>query len=557
MYKLLLSWRYLRTRYIALASIISVTLGVATLIIVNAVMAGFTEEANKRLNGILSDIIFESHSLNGFADPEWHKKRIRSVIGDDLQGLTATVHVPAMLSIPVANNQYLTRQVTLIGVDRETFAQVGDFSQYLLHPANRRALSFELRESGYGPNRSDFPESGWKYRRAKIRYQRAYEEQLLFERQRLERTQGAPSSSVRNADMDRTERPIGPGTPPPESGSAGTVSADSIPVDALAAHALAPDPYESAAPADLRESNPAVGHTHDPLHETSTGIVLGIAVCSQRMKDNDGKVKDFFFCRPGDDVKITIPTAGSPPKAISEVLTVVDFYESKMSEYDASLAFMPLDELQNLRGMIDPATNTRYVTSIQIKLKAGADLNGVRDALREHFPLDRYPYKIQTWRDMQGPLLAAVQLETTILNILLFLIIAVAGFGILATFYMIVVEKTRDVGILKSLGAPSAGVMSIFLSYGCSLGLVGSGVGLGIGLLFVRYINQIAAGLERLTGRPIFDPTVYYFREIPTIVEVHTMVGVVVGATLIAVLASILPARRAARLHPVEALRYE
>ncbi len=80
-------------------------------------------------------------------------------------------------------------------------------------------------------------------------------------------------------------------------------------------------------------------------------------------------------------------------------------------------------------------------------------------------------------------LLAAVQLETTILNILLFLIIAVAGFGILATFYMIVVEKTRDVGILKALGAPSRGVMSIFLGYGFSLGLVGSGVGLGLGLV--------------------------------------------------------------------------
>ena len=97
---------------------------------------------------------------------------------------------------------------------------------------------------------------------------------------------------------------------------------------------------------------------------------------------------------------------------------------------------------------------------------------------------------------MQGPLLAAVQLETTILNILLFLIIAVAGFGILAMFYMIVVEKTRDIGILKALGAPSHGVMSIFLGYGFSLGLVGSGVGLVIGLLFVRYINEIAAGLE-------------------------------------------------------------
>ena len=100
--------------------------------------------------------------------------------------------------------------------------------------------------------------------------------------------------------------------------------------------------------------------------------------------------------------------------------------------------------------MIDPASGVKSVTTIQLKLKEGADLNAVRDALRRRFPADIYAYNIQTWRDMQGPLLAAVRLETTILNILLFLIIAVAGFGILATFFMIVVEKTRDTGTLKA-----------------------------------------------------------------------------------------------------------
>ena len=97
---------------------------------------------------------------------------------------------------------------------------------------------------------------------------------------------------------------------------------------------------------------------------------------------------------------------------------------------------------------------------------------------------------MQTWRDKQGPLLAAVQMETAILNVLLFMIIAVAGFGILAIFYMIVVEKTRDIGILKSLGASGGGIMGIFLAYGVSLGIVGSGAGLVLGLLFVAYINR-------------------------------------------------------------------
>jgi lipoprotein-releasing system permease protein len=148
-------------------------------------------------------------------------------------------------------------------------------------------------------------------------------------------------------------------------------------------------------------------------------------------------------------------------------------------------------------------------------------------------------------------------METTLLNILLFLIIAVAGFGILATFFMIVVEKTKDIGILKALGAPSRGVMSIFLGYGFSLGVVGSGVGMVGGLLFVIYINQIAWLIEVVTGREVFDPTIYYFQEIPTVIDPLTIAWVMAGSVLIAVGASVLPALRAARLHPVEALRYE
>lgn len=149
-----------------------------------------------------------------------------------------------------------------------------------------------------------------------------------------------------------------------------------------------------------------------------------------------------------------------------------------------------------------------------------------------------------------------VRLQTTLLNTLLFLIIAVAGFGILATFFMIVVEKTRDIGTLKALGASNGGVMSIFLSYGLLLGITGSGVGLVGGLVFVRYINQIAGLLERLTGQVVFDPTVYYFKDIPTTVHPFTLAWVMGGAVMIAVMASVLPAMRAARMNPVQALRF-
>ena len=313
-----------------------------------------------------------------------------------------------------------------------------------------------------------------------------------------------------------------------------------------------PDPFQRPAPSDPFKRQPAEqARTFDPAKEQNTGVVVGMAMSNYRKADGE----EHFRVLPGEDVQLTFPTAGAPPKAVSDKFTIVDFYESKMFEYDNSFVFLPIKEVQRLRGMIDPSTGVGYVNAIEIKLRPGADGDAVRDKLRAAFTPGLY--HVETWRDKQGALLAAVQMETTILNVLLFLIIAVAGFGILAIFYMIVVEKTRDIGILKSLGASGRGVMGIFLTYGLLLGLVGSGVGLGLGLLFVYYINPIADGLGWIMGRRLFNPEIYYLYRIPTIVYPETVAWIVAGALGIAMLASVLPALRAARLHPVEALRYE
>jgi len=289
----------------------------------------------------------------------------------------------------------------------------------------------------------------------------------------------------------------------------------------------------------------------DPATEQFTGVVPGIGLASFR----DSKAVDRFLVLPGDDVKITFPTAGTPPKAVSDTFTVVDFYESKMSEYDSNFVFVPIAALQRMRGMIDPQSGLSSVNSIQIKLAAGADLDQVRDRLRKAFPADLYA--VATWRDKQGPLLAAVDMEMAVLNILLFMIIAVAGFGILAIFFMIVVEKTRDIGILKSLGAQASGIAGIFLGYGLFLGIVGAGAGLALGLAIALNINTIRLGVEWCTGQRVFDPSIYYFFKIPTIIDPTTITWIVAGAIGIAVASSVLPALRAARLQPVEALRHE
>ena len=551
MYKLLLCWRYLRTRWIALASIISVTLGVATMIVVNSVMAGFSYEMQTRIHGILSDLVFESHSLSGFQDPQWHMDEIRRAAGDDIVGMTPTVAVPAMLNFQV-RGQWVTRQIMFIGIDEATHARVSDFGRYLQHPGNRTQLSFDLREGGYDtvdsqseattPTRPALEGAGWPHRRMRVERERVWREKLEADRRASEAADptAASGSGGPTRSIDRQVDAVLAATTGDE---ASAVAPPAIDVADTTAVVKPPDPF--------RQARPEEGTRMDPAREQFTGIVPGIGLASFR----DSTGVDRFLVLPGDDVKVTFPTAGTPPKAVSDSFTIVDYYESKMSEYDSNFVFVPLAMLQRMRGMIDPQTGLASVNSIQIKLREGADLDLVRDKLRKVFPADLYA--VATWRDKQGPLLAAVDMEMSVLNILLFLIIAVAGFGILAIFFMIVVEKPRDIGILKSLGAGASGIAGIFLGYGLFLGLVGAGAGLAMGLAIAWNINTIRVGVEWLTGQRVFDPSIYYFHRIPSIVDPFTVAWIIVGAVGIAVASSVLPALRAARLHPVEALRHD
>lgn len=519
MYKLLLCWRYLRTRYIVLVPIISITLGVGIMIVVNSVMQGFAVEMQNRIHGIESDVVFVARSSDGIANFEDHAKQIRKVVGDDITALAPAVVTMGILNYQI-NGQWRTQQVEVIGIDEKLQGGVGDFSRYLQHPENRKAMSFALRDGGYDTHDQQVPEAperkamaaaGWKHRRWAA-------DQLEFLEHERQMAIPPRATAPKNASPKNSASSNVPTTPPFS------------------------DPFGNQSEKQDR---------FDMRTKQHTGIVLGFAITTYRTPSGE----DQFLNMPGDDVKLTFATVGQPPKATYDDFTVVDFYESKMSEYDSKMVFVPIRKLQELRGMIDPTTGVGLFNVIQIRLRPGADGNVVRDKLKNAFTAGLYD--AYTWRDNKMSLLAAVEMETRILNILLFMIIAVAGFGILAIFSMIVMEKTRDIGILKSLGASRSGVMSIFMSYGLLLGLVGSGAGLVGGLLFVRYINRIADFVGWLTGRPVFNPQIYYFYKIPTVVMPTTVAWIVVGAIAIAIAASILPARRAAGLHPVEALRYE
>ena len=594
MYRLLLCTRYLRTRFIALASIISVMLGVATMIVVNSVMSGFSYEMRTRINGILADVDVETNSLNGEADAQELMQRARAVTGDRIEAISATVEVFGLLHFR-RGGQWIPRPVTLVGIEPDAESKVSPLTEHL--------DSFrDIVEDGVVTRRKLRPDGAmpnWELTSEALAYRAAWKErQRLFFQPSVDPFEEEPAEQLMPDD------PVFDGGAPrgvpdfeetsSEPQQLGTVAtANAIPVNAQkpkagptvapgfeVANAVTEDPeiIQTAATeeAEFKESGrgaadpfanlvvpdeliagdagkKAASDIDAPLHGR---LYIGSGLIEILREDpRTGGVQLERMVHPGDDVKISTVSAGSPPEPRHFFATVVDVYKSGMSEYDANLVFCNLEYLQEMRGMIDPQTGKGAVTTLKIRLKNYEDAPDVVRKLQNAFP--PHLFTVRTWEQKQGPLLAAVDIEAAILNVLLFLIIAVAGFGILAIFYMIVVEKTRDIGILKALGASSRGVMTIFLSYGLALGLVGSGVGAVLGLLFVRYINEIESLLALIMGRKVFDERIYYFPSIPTQVNAFMVVSVALGAIVIAVLASVLPARRASQLHPVQALRYE
>lgn len=578
MYIHLLCLRYLRTRYIALASIISVMLGVATMIVVNSVMSGFAQEMQKRLHGIQGDITLQANSAKGFPDVEGHEARIREVLGDDVTAMTPLCVTAGIINFR-SMGQWYSQEVYVIGVDENTKGKVGDFSNYLQHPENREQLSFSLHDGGYdvydhqmkladtgllgkiitacawlsGRDTENDPlfqkkisprevmrEAGWEYRRK--RYSPVYSE--------VEEYGYTVPTLWEEVHASEAPETLPYPEPPPEPSEdknmplASEVS--SLRAESNTAEESLEDPFLPAG-----QHTPPMIKIFDPTKDQHPGAVVGIGLA---MVHYEGQ--EVFLLQPGDDFKLTFPTNTTPPTGVTANFTCVDLYESKMSETDAKFVFLPLATMQELRGMADPSDpRMNRVNRIQMTLRPGANLEEARDKLRQVFtPL---LYQVETWRDSKMALLQAVETETQILNVLLFMIIAVSGFGILAIFFMVVVEKTRDIGVLKALGASAWGVMSIFLMYGLSLGMVGAGMGCIMGLLFVWNINEIAELLSWMLGHQVFNPDIYFFHQIPYDINPLTVTWIVAGALLIAVLASILPAWRAARLQPVESLRYE
>jgi lipoprotein-releasing system permease protein len=499
-YKFLLCSRYLRTRYLAVICIVSVMLGVATLIVVNSVMSGFSTKLKDRLHGILSDVVIDTERFDGFPEkPESMMRRIAaSPASQHIEAMAPTVEAMGFVHIRFKGYS-IVKPVKIIGVDPELQSRVGQFREYLVRQKDAAVPSFDLTPNAI----------------------RRFEENRFL----------APLRD------HRTDTPSAPAAP-----------TDNFLQGFQLADPLGPPP---AIPA------PELPPVSPPR---LTGVILGYSLAHFRFTDpQTGEVKEVRTLEEGDDVFIaTLGANAERPEDMRPVYgtyIVTDYFKSEMSEYDSQFVYMPLDELQRLRGMDGRATHLQ----IRLKEASNPDYQFVK---REVLPkiqslFSPYDARVLTWQDHQGPLLAAIDIERGILNLLLFMIIGVAGFSILAIFTMIVSEKYRDIGILKSLGASSRGVMGIFVWYAIFLGMVGCTLGTTLGLWITYRINEIEAFLTQLTGQQLFDRSVYYFDQIPTRIEPDGIAMINAGAMLVAIVSSLVPAMRAARLQPIRALRFE
>ena len=263
------------------------------------------------------------------------------------------------------------------------------------------------------------------------------------------------------------------------------------------------------------------------------------------------RLADSMRLVPGMQITLIAPRGNVTPFGVTprvKTYRIAGTFNVGMSEYDRLFVFMPLGEAQEYFNVGDSANN--LVVMVRDPDQAGTFANAIAKVLSPTM-------RISTWLDRDSTFFTALQTERAVMFLILTLIILVAALNIISGLYMLVKNKSADIAILRTMGATQGAIMRIFFVAGMSIGVSGTAVGFAIGVLFCDNIESIRQFLMRMTGVSLFDPTIYFLSHMPAQMDPNDVIAVVAMALTLSFLATLYPSWRAARLDPVEALRYE
>lgn len=253
----------------------------------------------------------------------------------------------------------------------------------------------------------------------------------------------------------------------------------------------------------------------------------------------------------GDKITLISPQArntvfGGSPRFASFTVAVV--FDVGMYEFDSGFIFMPLEAAQAFYEMPNMAS------MLEVFVK---DLKTIDDVKAEVSLATQAPARVLDWRQQNASFTNALEVERNVMFLILSLIIMVAAFNIISSLIMLVKDKGRDIAILRTMGASRGMVMRIFFLTGGSIGVIGTLLGLGLGVAFAENIESIRQFLQGLTGTELFSAEIYFLSQLPAEINYHEVMQVVGMALGLSFAATIYPSWRAAKIDPVEALRYE
>ncbi len=252
-----------------------------------------------------------------------------------------------------------------------------------------------------------------------------------------------------------------------------------------------------------------------------------------------------------DEVTIISPLGESTPLGMvprMKKFQVVGIFESGMYEYDTKWTYISIPSAQRFFQL------GNVITGIEVKVANAYEAHHIAEKIKNRLGI---AYQVIDWMEMNKNLFSALRLEKIVMFIILILIVLVAAFGIISILIMVVMEKTADIAILKTMGAHARSIMGIFMIDGLFIGIIGTLLGTIGGLLLGWNIQGVAEWVEKVFGINVFPPDIYYIDKIPYQVKVEDITAIIIITITISFLATIFPSWQASRLDPAEALRYE